>query len=172
MNERLDHVRRRVARNLDEDVAKDLKGKKFILRFLFHPLTTFFRVDAHIIANKVPENKKKNGYPQISVYRPFHQHPRRSGRGLRYIVGLHLGRSGSSLRYAIEACIFSPLPVAVYGGLRYIVVPHPLRWGFYRGPPPTAVEACLSANELIATCHPLSNRKAQVDVSIAFRRTS
>lgn len=31
MNERLDHVRRRVARNLDEDVAKDLKGKKFIL---------------------------------------------------------------------------------------------------------------------------------------------
>ena len=31
MNERLDHVRRRVARNLDEDVAKDLKGKKFVL---------------------------------------------------------------------------------------------------------------------------------------------
>ena len=31
MNERLDNVRRRVARNLDEDAAKDLKGKKFIL---------------------------------------------------------------------------------------------------------------------------------------------
>jgi transposase len=30
MNERFDHVRRRVARNLDEDVAKDLEGKKFI----------------------------------------------------------------------------------------------------------------------------------------------
>ena len=31
MNERLDHVRRRVARSLDDDVAKDLKDKKFIL---------------------------------------------------------------------------------------------------------------------------------------------
>ena len=31
MNERPDHVRRRVARNLDEDTAKDLKGKKFAL---------------------------------------------------------------------------------------------------------------------------------------------
>ena len=31
MNERLDNVRRRVARNLDEDAAKDLKGKKFVL---------------------------------------------------------------------------------------------------------------------------------------------
>lgn len=31
MNERLDGVRRRVARKLDEDAAKDLKGKRFLL---------------------------------------------------------------------------------------------------------------------------------------------
>ena len=31
MNERLDGVRRRVARKLDEDAAKDLKGKRFVL---------------------------------------------------------------------------------------------------------------------------------------------
>ena len=31
MNERLDGVRRRVVRKLDEDAARDLKGKRFVL---------------------------------------------------------------------------------------------------------------------------------------------